>query len=221
MTTGFLTADAMAEIEPASLSNETTVVSAQYLKGIEFSLVTDIGKSTLYFAPIRTTSPAVTVYKGGVIKPRYVFTSRELGGIKADTHSLEVVVTYGPMPKLELEAELSFQRTSFSDGVNSGSDASLGNITLWGKYRFFRAMETWGHSQAAVRFGLGLPTTKKTLDSELDADDFVRQQLTTNTGGVSFNSDERFRKRRIDLFTEPTSRASCGLTAMVIVWATK
>ncbi|MEK6285764.1 MAG: hypothetical protein AABO57_08490 [Acidobacteriota bacterium] len=188
----FSTGDsAKTEIEPALLSVKT-VISAQYLKDIDFSLVGGNSKSTLYLAPIRTTSPAVTVYRGGVIKPRYVFTSRELGGIKADIHALEMTMTYGPTPKIELETDLSFQRTSFSDGVNKGSDASLGNITLWGKYRFFRTMETWGHSHAAIRFGLGLPTTKKTLEKKLDADDFVRQQLTTNTGGISFNSDVSF-----------------------------
>lgn len=182
---------AKAEIESALLSDKT-VLCAQYLKNVSFSLAGGSGKSAFSFAPIRTSSPAVTVYRGGVIKPRYVFTSRELGDIKADSHALEMTMTYGPTTKIELETDLSFQRNSFSDGVNTGSDARLGNITVWGKYRFFRTMETWGHSQAAIRFGVGLPTTKKSLEKDVDADEFVRQQLTTNTGGLSFNSDVSF-----------------------------
>ncbi len=159
---------------------------------VKLSLLDSGRPSGLFLAPIRTSSPAVTVYHGGVIKPRYTFTSRELGDLKADFHALEMTVTYGAAAKIELEADLSFQKTTFDDGENTGTQNSLGNVTLWGKYRFFRTMETWGHSQAAIRFGIGLPTTKKTLGKTVNVNEFVAQQLTANTGGVSFSSDASY-----------------------------
>ena len=70
----------------------------------------------------------------------------------------------------------------------------LGNITLWGKYRFFRTVKTYGDRQAAVRFGVELPTGKKSAPGEarLNAPAFVRQQLTPISGGLSPHFDVTF-----------------------------
>jgi hypothetical protein len=85
-------------------------------------------------------------------------------------------------------------RTSFDDGANSGSGTGLGNITLWSKYRFFRKVKTYGDRQAAVRFGLELPTGKKSAPTaqEVNAPAFVRQQLTPINGGLSPHFDLAF-----------------------------
>jgi hypothetical protein len=70
----------------------------------------------------------------------------------------------------------------------------LGNIMLWSKYRFYRTVKTYGDRQAAVRFGLELPTGKKTAPSasQVNAPAFVRQQLTPISGGLSPHFDLAF-----------------------------
>jgi hypothetical protein len=80
---------------------------------------------------------------------------------------------------------------SFKEGLNAGSGQGFGNLTLWGKYRFFRTLETWGDQQAALRFGVELPTGKKDTpdESQLPAANFIRQQLTPIDGGFSLLSD--------------------------------
>ena len=161
------------------------------IQPIQVSLSGMGNASELFMAPVRTTSPGLTVYKGGAVTPRYYFLRQHLGDLQVDRHSLRVSVSYTPTPTLQLEAEIPYTRTSFEDGARSGSGNGLGNITVWGKYRFYRTLETWGDRQAAVRFGLELPTGKKSAPGEgkLAAPEFVRQQLSPINGGVGIHTD--------------------------------
>jgi hypothetical protein len=145
-------------------------------------------------APIRTTSPGLTVYKGGAFTPRLYFVRQHLGDLEVSRQVLDLSVSYTPTPRLQLEAEVPFSRTAFDDGVSSGSGVGLGNVTLWGKYRFFRRVKTYGDRQAAVRFGLELPTGRKSAPGagEVNAPAFVRQQLTPINGGWSPHFDLAF-----------------------------
>lgn len=145
-------------------------------------------------APIRTTSPGLTVYKGGAITPRFYFIKQHLGGLDVSRQLLDVSVSYTPTQKLQLEAEVPIARMSFDDGASRGSGSGLGNVTLWGKYRFFRTVKTYGDRQASLRFGLELPTGKKTAPTaeRLNTPEFVRRQLTPLGGGFSPHLDVSF-----------------------------
>jgi hypothetical protein len=145
-------------------------------------------------APIRVTSPGLTVYKGGAFIPRLYFIKQHLGNLEVNRQVLNVSLSYTPSPRVQLEAEVPVSRTSFDNGPDSGSGVGLGNITLWSKYRFFRKVKTYGDRQAAARFGLELPTGKKDAPSlaQIDAPAFVRQQLTSINGGLSPHFDVAF-----------------------------
>ena len=142
-------------------------------------------------APIRVTSPGLTVYKGGAITPRLYLIRQSLGTLKVNRQMVDVSLSYTPLSKLQLEAEVPISRTSFHDTATSGSGVGLGNITAWAKYRFFRKVKTYGDRQAAARFGLELPTGKKDAPSEsqINVPAFVRQQLTPINGGLSPHFD--------------------------------
>jgi hypothetical protein len=145
-------------------------------------------------APIRVTSPGLTVYKGGAITPRVYLIRQHLGALKVNRQMVDVSLSYTPLSKLQLEAEVPISRTAFDDGVTSGSGVGLGNISVWTKYRFFREVKTYGDRQAALRFGLELPTGKKDAptQSQINAPAFVRQQLTPINGGFSPHFDLAF-----------------------------
>ena len=145
-------------------------------------------------APIRVTSPGLTVYKGGAITPRVYFIKQHLGTLEVNRQILDLSVSYTPSPRLQLEIEVPFSRTSYDDGRSSGSGFGVGNITGWAKYRFFRTVETYGDRQAAFRVGLELPTGNKTAPSQaqINLPAFVRQQLTPITGGLSPHFDVAF-----------------------------
>lgn len=145
-------------------------------------------------SPIRVTSPGLTVYKGGVLAPRLYLVKQHLGDLKVNRQTLQMSVSYTPSPRVQLEAEVPFSRTSFDDGTGEGGGFGLGNITLWGKYRFYRTVKTYGDRQAAVRFGLELPTGKKDMPGadDVSAPVFVRKQLTPVNGGLSPHVDLSF-----------------------------
>lgn len=142
-------------------------------------------------APIRVTSPGLTVYKGGAITPRVYLIRQSLGPLKVDRQMIDVSLSYTPSPRLQLEAEVPIARTSFHDATTSESSVGLGNIVAWSKVRFFRSVKTYGDRQAAARFGLELPTGKKDApsQSEINVPEFVRQQLTPINGGLSTHFD--------------------------------
>jgi hypothetical protein len=142
-------------------------------------------------APIRVTSPGLTVFKGGAITPRLYLIRQSLGTLKVNRQMVDVSASYTPSPHLQLEAEFPVSRTSFHDAGASGSGVGLGNVTAWAKYRFFRQVKTYGDRQAAARFGLELPTGKKDAPShsQINVPAFVRQQLTPINGGLSTHFD--------------------------------
>ena len=149
---------------------------------------------TVPLAPIRVTSPGLTVYKGGAITPRFYFIKQHLGALEVHRQVFDLSVSYTPSPRLQLEIEAPFSRTAYDDGISSGSGFGVGNITAWAKYRFFRTVETYGDRQAAFRVGLELPTGKKTApsQSQINVPAFVRQQLTPINGGFSPHFDVAF-----------------------------
>lgn len=142
-------------------------------------------------APIRTTSPGLTVYRGGAFTPRYIYLRQQLGGLKVDRHIMLLNFSYTPTPKLQVEAEIPVTRVTFKSGPTFGDGEGMGNVVISGKYRFFRRVESWGDRQAAMRFGLELPTGQKAApgQQQLQATEFVRQQLSPINGGLATHFD--------------------------------
>jgi hypothetical protein len=145
-------------------------------------------------APIRVTSPGLTVYKGGAVTPRLYFIKQHLGTLEVNRQAFDLSVSYTPSPRVQLEIEAPFSRTAYDNRTSSGSGFGIGNITGWAKYRFFRRVKTYGDKQAALRVGLELPTGKKDAptQAQINVPDFVRQQLTPINGGLSPHFDLAF-----------------------------
>ena len=157
-------------------------------------VTTEVAEPAKPLAPIRVTSPGLTVYKGGAITPRLYLIRQHLGPLKVNRQVIDLSLSYTPSAHVQLEAEVPISRTAFHDALNSGSAVGLGNITVWTKYRFFRQVKTYGDRQAAARFGLELPTGKEDAPSQtqINAPAFVRQQLTPINGGLAPHFDLAF-----------------------------
>jgi hypothetical protein len=182
-------------IEEASLLFGARFENASFLKKedaySEQSIRAEVTHVAAAAAPIRVTSPGLTVYKGGAFIPRLYLIKQHLGTLDVDRQVMNLSVSYTPSPRLQLEVEAPFSRTAFDDHLTSGSGFGIGNITTWAKYRFFRTVKTYGDRQAAARFGLELPTGKKDAptQAEINVPAFVRQQLTPISGGLSPHFD--------------------------------
>ena len=186
--------------ETISVSARKTVASS---RAVSVPIFAKVGFSnsaavpaaaTAALAPIRVTSPGLTVYKGGAVTPRVYFIKQHLGSLEVNRQILDLSLSYTPSPRLQLEIEAPFSRTAYDDGLTSDSGFGVGNITGWAKYRFYRTVETYGDRQAAFRVGLELPTGKKTAPSQqqINVPAFVRQQLTPINGGLSPHFDIAF-----------------------------
>lgn len=198
--------DAKKSASAAKAAGETfathaaTFVNANFDASIQTWLAVPLADSLspavpLTLAPIRTTTPGLTVFKGGAVTPRLYLIEQHLGALRVSRQVLDVSVSHTPSPRVQLEVEAPIvSRTSFKDGTKRGEGVGLGNVTLWGKYRFFRAVKTYGDRQAAFRVGLELPTGKKDAPtaSEVNAPAFVRQQLTPISGGFAPHFDLAF-----------------------------
>jgi hypothetical protein len=130
----------------------------------------------------------------GKIVPRLYLIKQHLGDLDVNRQVVDISISYTPTPRLQLELEVPFSRTTYDDAITSGSGVGIGNITAWAKYRFFRKVKTYGDRQAALRVGLELPTGKKTSPSQaqINVPEFVRQQLTPINGGFSPHFDLAF-----------------------------
>ncbi len=168
-------------------SQEIITVAASTKKSEVVDVVSSEWAPVNPVMPIRTVSPGLTVYQGGAVMPRYQRVSQSFGALHVTRDIWQFNLSYTPTPTLQLEAEIPVVRTRAQQGSLDISDSGLGNITLWGKYRFFRQVEQWGDKQAAARFGLELPTGKKDFAdaTKFTAPDFVRQQLSAINGGTS------------------------------------
>ena len=197
-TAGKVTTTASQYFENHGLASEVAFTAARYEAPIDvLPMLADASEAVSLSkppAPIRVTSPGLTVYKGGAATPRVYFIKQHLGDLEVNRQVLDVSVSYTPSPRVQLEVEVPLSHTSFENDLTSGSGTGLGNITLWSKYRFFRKVKTYGDRQAAVRFGLELPTGKKDAptSAQINAPAFVRQQLTPINGGLSPHFDVAF-----------------------------
>ena len=165
------------EEEPASVRREPSVPEA-----------------SKPLAPIRVTSPGLTVYKGGAVTPRLYFIKQHLGSLEVNRQAFDLSVSYTPSPRLQVEIEAPFLRTAYDNAITCGSGFGIGNLIAWSKFRFFRKVKTYGDRQAALRAGLELPTGKKTGPTlaQINVPAFVRQQLTPINGGWSPHFDLAF-----------------------------
>jgi hypothetical protein len=204
---GALTQETISPISKASARRNGSLYSTPLVSFAKATFVTDYkavpvaptdGASmlepSLPGAPIRVTSPGLTVYKGGAVTPRLYFIKQHLGTLAVNRQLFEVSVSYTPSPRVQLEIEAPFSRTAYDNRITSGSGFGIGNITGWAKYRFFRKVKTYGDKQAAFRGGLELPTGKKDAPSQaqINVPAFVRQQLTPINGGLAPHFDLAF-----------------------------
>ena len=174
-------------------------------------------------APIRVTSPGLTVYKGGAVTPRLYFIKQHLGNLEVNRQVLNLSVSYTPSPRVQLEVEVPVSRPSLITDSTPGRERVWETLP-WSKYRFFRKVKTYGDRQAAARFGLELPTGKKDAPTlaQINAPAFVRQQLTPINGGLSPHFDVAFSQAggRF-IFGGNAEGILRDLSATGFAWATK
>jgi hypothetical protein len=118
-------------------------------------------------APIRTTSPGLTVFQGGAVIPRFSSARYRLpvGESPITVTEGSVTLTNTPFTTTQFELSLPYRRAHAAPGGQSLDENGIGLVSVAAKYRFFRQLWRWGDRQAAVRIAGDLPVTRLKHDA--------------------------------------------------------
>jgi hypothetical protein len=150
-------------------------------------------------APLRTPSPGTGVYRGFALLARVtVGKERSAAGHELSESATRIEVRYTPATHWSFGLEVPVVERSASGPDGRESQASgLGDVRLNGKYRFFRQLGRWRDRQAALGFGVELPTG----DSRAVGDSGglplpLRQGLTPGSGATDLFADLSYQQAR-------------------------
>jgi len=110
-------------------------------------------------APLRTHTPGTGVYRGFALDG-WLAVGDERGGGEDLRETIEgFTLRYTPATSWSFALTVpQVERSARVAGLGERSLSGLGDVTVTGKYRFFRRLGRWGDRQAAVEAGLKLPT---------------------------------------------------------------
>ena len=155
--------------------------------------------TTANAAPLRTPSPAPGVYHGFALNAR--FTQGEERS--DDRHELAeaiaaVEVRYTPATSWSVGVTLPrVERTAKAPGGREVRLAGLGDVRLAGKYRFFRQLGRWSDRQAALGFGVELPTgASRAAAGSAHLPPALRQSLQPGSGSTDLFADLSYQQAR-------------------------
>jgi hypothetical protein len=162
-----------------------------------FSFLLLSGAIVLSAAPLRTESPGTGVYQGfSILETVTVGEERAsgdgggAGGAGQDLRETIVSTELRYTPATSWSFALLVPRVERSArvaGLGTATLSGLGDVAVTGKYRFFRQLSRWGDRQAAVEFGVKLPTGESRAPLRLDTLGFplsLRRTLEPGSGST-------------------------------------
>ncbi len=135
---------------------KTPLVSLIALILISAAAVLDIESS--HAAPIFSPSPRTQFFQGTAFRAFGKFQRFEGGGNKLDAWTVPAIFSYAPVADASLTLTVPYVDKHFETSNQTYDAHGLGDMTLLGKYRFYRRDLPFGRDQIAVLGGLELPT---------------------------------------------------------------
>lgn len=145
-------------------------------------------------APIRTTNPGTGLFVGRVIQPRFLLTEATGEGVELDELLVPVEITTSPSPSTVAGVIVPYLQRELRTRRGTLREEGLGDITLFGKYRFHRKLGVWEDAQAAFRLAVRTPTGATDRPGALRAvgpglSETLSRSLQTGTGTWGFTGD--------------------------------
>ncbi len=139
-------------------------------------------------APLRTESPGTGVYQGFSILGS-VTVGEEHGTVDGGQDLRETIVStelrYTPATSWSFALLVPrVERSARVGGLGTMTLSGLGDMAVTGKYRFFRQLSRWGDRQAAVEFGVKLPTGENRAPVDLRVPLALRRALEPGSGST-------------------------------------
>ena len=138
-------------------------------------------------APLRTPSPGTGVYHGLAVNGRFTLgEERSDDGHELAEASATVEVRYTPATSWSFGVTVPrVERTAKGPDGSETRLSGLGDVKLSGKYRFFRQLGRWRDRQAAIGFGVELPTGERhALPADIDLPLSLREAVQPGSGST-------------------------------------
>jgi hypothetical protein len=153
---------------------------------LSFLLLT--GASAGSAAPLRTESPGTGVYQGFAILGAVTVGEERGNGAAGETLGEAIVSTelrYTPATSWSFALTVPrVERSARVAGLGRETLSGLGDVSVRGKYRFFRQLSRWGDRQAAVEIGVKLPTGESRAPVDLRFPLPLRRTLEPGSGST-------------------------------------
>lgn len=160
---------------------------------LALSLLLAIGLArTAAAAPLRTPSPGTGVYHGFAVAGRFTLGEERSDDGHELTEALAAVdVRYTPATSWSVTLTVPrVERTAKSRDGGETRLSGLGDVRLAGKYRFFRQLGRWRDRQAAVGFGVELPTgARHALPAGAGLPPALREAVQPGSGSTDLFAD--------------------------------
>jgi len=154
-------------------------------------LVTTAGTGAAEAAPLRTPTPGTGAYHGLAVNSRFTLgEERSDDGAELAEAIAAIDVRYTPATSWSFAVTVPrVARTAKERHGRETRLSGLGDAKLSGKYRFFRQLGRWRDRQAALGFGVELPTgARHTLhDAELPL--ALREAVQPGSDSTDFFAD--------------------------------
>lgn len=149
------------------------------------------GATAVNAAPLRTESPGTGVYQGFAILETVTVGEEharsDAGGAGQDLRetSVSTEIRYTPATSWSFALLVPrVERSARVGGLGTTTLSGLGDVAVTGKYRFFRQLGRWGDRQAAVEFGVKLPTGESRAPVDLRFPLPLRRALEPGSGST-------------------------------------
>ncbi len=150
-------------------------------------------------APLRTPSPGTGVYHGVGVNGRFTLgEERSDDGLELGEAIAAVDVKYTPATSWSFAVTVPYvERTAKARDGRETRLSGLGDVKLSGKYRFFRQLGRWRDRQAAVGFGVELPSgARRKLAADAGLPLALREVVQPGSDSTDFFADLSYQQAR-------------------------
>ena len=148
-----------------------------------------LGAAVVHARPIRTNTPGTGVFIGSGVLGQVVCESQSRGDTRLEGCEFIADFRFTPATHWVLGARAPlYVRREAEFGGRNVSRSGLGDLSISGKYRFFRQVGPWFDRHAAVELGIKLPTGKST-ELDLAIPSPVAHRLSPGTGSTDIFVD--------------------------------
>ncbi|HEV8238332.1 MAG TPA: hypothetical protein VGS57_03075 [Thermoanaerobaculia bacterium] len=143
-------------------------------------------------APLRTPTPGTGAYHGLAVNGRFTLgEERSDDGAELGEAVAAIDVRYTPATSWSFAATIPrVERTAKRRHGPETRLSGLGDVKLSGKYRFFRQLGRWRDRQAALGFGVELPTgARRALPRDAELPLSLREAVQPGSESTDFFAD--------------------------------